>query len=72
MHSHVLSGRNSFHVPQSFIGSLSQRSITHKAVAVQATVTPPALGFDFRQKVAGSLHFIEQHHPELKDLASEG
>jgi hypothetical protein len=72
MHSHILSGRSSLHISQSFIGLPPQRSVAHKAVAVQATVTPPPLGYDYREKVAGSLQFIEQHHPELKDLATEG
>ena len=51
---------------------LPQRSIAFNSITAQASVTPPPPEFDYRAKVAGSLQFVKQHHPQLADLATEG
>ena len=51
---------------------LPQRSIAFSYITAQASVTPPPPEFDYRAKVAGSLQFVKQQHPQLADLASEG
>ena len=73
MQPHIASSRSSVHVSQAWcIGLLRQRSLALKRFTAQASVTPPPPEFDYRAKVAGSLQFVKQHHPELTKLASEG
>jgi hypothetical protein len=73
MQSHILRGRSSVHTSSNWCnGPLPQRRIARRGAIAQASVTPPPVGYDYRTKVEGSLQFIEQHHPDLTDLAREG